>query len=146
MEWVQYKVLGLSFISHTPSRQTLGSLDRVKISTVDGNKRVRLLHKYLVSVTQLKLIKKGRLLKISRSSTRHLILRKFYLRLLQFKIMINQFFILSPRGDTIINKDFRGDATPSLQETFFRKVRFTEKWLTHRYCFYRKWSLLLVTS
>lgn len=36
--------------------------------------------------------------------------------------MINQFFILSPRGDTIINKDFRGDAVPTLQESFFRKV------------------------
>jgi AP-4 complex subunit mu-1 len=37
--------------------------------------------------------------------------------------MIGQFFILSPRGDTIINKDFRGDAIPNLQEIFFRKVR-----------------------
>ena len=38
--------------------------------------------------------------------------------------MIHQFFILSPRGDTIINKDYRGDASPSLHETFFRKVNF----------------------
>jgi len=37
---------------------------------------------------------------------------------------IHQFFILSPRGDTIINKDYRGDAIPSLHETFFRKVHF----------------------
>jgi hypothetical protein len=36
--------------------------------------------------------------------------------------MIGQFFILSPRGDTIINKDFRGDAFPGMQELFFRKV------------------------
>ena len=38
--------------------------------------------------------------------------------------MIGQFFILSPRGDTIINKDFRGDSDPNLQEIFFRKVSF----------------------
>lgn len=38
-------------------------------------------------------------------------------------MMIGQFFILSPRGDTIINKDFRGDAIPGLQELFFRKVK-----------------------
>ena len=38
--------------------------------------------------------------------------------------MIHQFFILTPRGDTIINKDYRGDAIPSLHETFFRKVHF----------------------
>jgi len=36
--------------------------------------------------------------------------------------MISQFFILSPRGDTIINKDFRGDGFPNMQEEFFRKV------------------------
>ncbi len=35
---------------------------------------------------------------------------------------ISQFFILSPRGDSIINKDFRGDAHPNLHEIFFRKV------------------------
>jgi hypothetical protein len=40
----------------------------------------------------------------------------------QAKMMIGQFFILSPRGDTIINKDFRGDAVPGMQELFFRKV------------------------
>lgn len=37
--------------------------------------------------------------------------------------MISQFFILSPRGDTIIHKDFRGDGFPNMQEEFFRKVR-----------------------
>lgn len=36
--------------------------------------------------------------------------------------MIGQFFILSPRGDTIINKDFRGDQIPNLHDIFFRKV------------------------
>eukprot|EP01038_Epipyxis_sp_PR26KG_P008755 gene8755-11829_t len=41
--------------------------------------------------------------------------------------MIGQFFILSPRGDTIINKDFRGDALPNMHETFFRKVKFWDK-------------------
>jgi len=41
--------------------------------------------------------------------------------------MIGQFFVLSPRGDTIINKDFRGDAHPTLHEVFFRKVKFWEK-------------------
>jgi AP-4 complex subunit mu-1 len=38
--------------------------------------------------------------------------------------MWSQFFILSPRGDTIITKDFRGDALPNLHEIFFRKVKF----------------------
>lgn len=41
--------------------------------------------------------------------------------------MIGQFFILSPRGDTIINKDFRGDGVPGMQELFFRQVKFWEK-------------------
>eukprot|EP01032_Pedospumella_encystans_P012495 gene12495-14455_t len=41
--------------------------------------------------------------------------------------MIGQFFILSPRGDTIINKDFRGDAIPGQQDLFFRKVKFWDK-------------------
>lgn len=40
--------------------------------------------------------------------------------------MIGQFFILSPRGDTIINKDFRGDSHPILHELFFRHVKFWE--------------------
>jgi AP-4 complex subunit mu-1 len=39
----------------------------------------------------------------------------------------NQFFILSPRGDTIIFRDYRGDAHPSLQEDFFRRVKFWSK-------------------
>lgn len=41
-------------------------------------------------------------------------------------IILSQFFILSPRGDTIIHKDFRGDAIPDLHEKFFRKVKFWE--------------------
>ena len=42
--------------------------------------------------------------------------------------MISQFFILSPRGDFIINKDFRGDAIPNcnMHEIFFRKVKQSE--------------------
>ena len=40
--------------------------------------------------------------------------------------MISQFFVLSPRGDTIIHKDFRGDGFPNMQEEFFRKVRSSE--------------------
>jgi hypothetical protein len=35
---------------------------------------------------------------------------------------IAQFFILSPRGDCIISKDFRGDEHPTMHEDFFRKV------------------------
>eukprot|EP00599_Poterioochromonas_sp_BG-1_P015690 CAMPEP_0173164282 /NCGR_PEP_ID=MMETSP1105-20130129/20474_1 /TAXON_ID=2985 /ORGANISM="Ochromonas sp., Strain BG-1" /LENGTH=355 /DNA_ID=CAMNT_0014084601 /DNA_START=41 /DNA_END=1105 /DNA_ORIENTATION=+ len=41
--------------------------------------------------------------------------------------MIGQFFVLSPRGDTIINKDFRGDALSNLQEIFFHKVKFWDR-------------------
>lgn len=42
--------------------------------------------------------------------------------------MISQFFILSPRGDFIINKDFRGDSIPNcnMHEIFFRKVKLLE--------------------
>eukprot|EP01036_Dinobryon_divergens_P032368 gene32368-41938_t len=40
---------------------------------------------------------------------------------------IGQIFILSPRGDTIINKDYRGDALPNMHEVFFRKVKFWDK-------------------
>lgn len=40
---------------------------------------------------------------------------------------IAQFFILSPRGDCIISKDFRGDEHPTMHEDFFRKVKFWEK-------------------
>ncbi|CAM9625766.1 unnamed protein product, partial [Pylaiella littoralis] len=39
---------------------------------------------------------------------------------------VSQFFILSPRGDTIISKDYRGDAVPGTTDTFFRKVKFWE--------------------
>lgn len=35
---------------------------------------------------------------------------------------ISQFFILSPRGDTIISKDYRGDAVAGTTDTFFRKA------------------------
>lgn len=35
---------------------------------------------------------------------------------------VSQFFILSPRGDTIISKDYRGDAVAGTTDTFFRKV------------------------
>jgi AP-4 complex subunit mu-1 len=34
--------------------------------------------------------------------------------------MFSQIFILSPRGDTIINRDFRSDLPKSAPETFFR--------------------------
>jgi AP-4 complex subunit mu-1 len=40
---------------------------------------------------------------------------------------ISLFFILSPRGDTIIAKDFRGDMPPGMAEAFFRKVKSWEK-------------------
>jgi AP-4 complex subunit mu-1 len=38
--------------------------------------------------------------------------------------MISQFYILSPRGDTIITRDFRGDIAKGMAEIFFRKVKF----------------------
>lgn len=38
--------------------------------------------------------------------------------------MISQFYVLSPRGDTIINRDFRGDIVKGTAEIFFRKVKF----------------------
>ena len=37
---------------------------------------------------------------------------------------LSQFFILSPRGDSIIRKEFRGDAPITTTETFFRNVKF----------------------
>lgn len=40
--------------------------------------------------------------------------------------MISQFFILSARGDTIINRDFRADLIRTTPEMFFRRVK-TEK-------------------
>jgi len=38
--------------------------------------------------------------------------------------MIGQFFILSSRGDSIIAKNFRSDGNSSIQEVFFRNVKF----------------------
>lgn len=38
--------------------------------------------------------------------------------------MLSQFFVLSPRGDTIISKDYRGDSPQGAAEMFFRKVKF----------------------
>lgn len=38
--------------------------------------------------------------------------------------MISQFYILSPRGDTIINRDFRGDIVKGTAEIFYRKIKF----------------------
>lgn len=35
---------------------------------------------------------------------------------------VSQFFILSPRGDTIISKDYRGDGVAGTTDIFFRKV------------------------
>ena len=37
--------------------------------------------------------------------------------------MLSQFFVLSPRGDTIISKDYRGDSPPGAAEAFSRKCR-----------------------
>lgn len=68
--------------------------------------------------------------------------------------MIGQFFILSPRGDCIINKDYRGDAHPTMHDTFFRKVKFWEKGEAPpvfkydgvTYIYIRKTSLLIVCT
>lgn len=38
--------------------------------------------------------------------------------------MISQLFILSPRGDTIIKKEFRYDVPKVAPEVFFRAVKF----------------------
>jgi hypothetical protein len=46
---------------------------------------------------------------------------------ISISMTISQFFILSPRGDCIISKDFRGDAHATMHEDFFRKVKFWEK-------------------
>jgi AP-4 complex subunit mu-1 len=35
---------------------------------------------------------------------------------------ISLFFIISPRGDAIISKDFRGDMPAGAAEDFYRKV------------------------
>jgi len=37
---------------------------------------------------------------------------------------LSQFFIISPRGDSIIRKEFRGDLPKSTTDTFFRNVKF----------------------
>lgn len=37
--------------------------------------------------------------------------------------MLSLFFVLSPRGDTIISKDYRGDSPQGAQEALFRKVK-----------------------
>lgn len=37
---------------------------------------------------------------------------------------VSEFYILSPRGDTIIQRQFRGDIPKGSAETFFRKVKF----------------------
>eukprot|EP00850_Spirogloea_muscicola_P012770 SM000084S23106 [mRNA] locus=s84:133800:135919:- [translate_table: standard] len=38
--------------------------------------------------------------------------------------MISQLFVLSPRGDSIIFRDYRGDVGKGAAEVFFRKVKF----------------------
>ena len=38
-------------------------------------------------------------------------------------LMISQFFILSLRGDVIINRDFRSDLVKTTQEIFYRNVK-----------------------
>ena len=37
--------------------------------------------------------------------------------------MLSQIFILSARGDTIINRDFRSDLIKNTPELFFRNVK-----------------------
>merc|ERR1719380_96065 len=37
--------------------------------------------------------------------------------------MISQFYILSPRGDTIITRDFRGDVTKGTAELLFKMAK-----------------------
>ena len=67
---------------------------------------------------------------------------------------IHQFFILSPRGDSIITKDFRGDAPVNMHDAFFHKVKFWEKGDCPpifemdglHYLFIRRNSLLIVCT
>jgi len=40
--------------------------------------------------------------------------------------MISQFFIVSPRGDTLIFKDYRGDVSRNTSEKFWRHVKFSK--------------------
>lgn len=37
---------------------------------------------------------------------------------------MSQFFVVSPRGDTIIRKEFRGDLPQSTSDVFFRHCKF----------------------
>jgi AP-4 complex subunit mu-1 len=65
-----------------------------------------------------------------------------------------QFFILSPRGDTIIFKDYDGNAPHALQEDFFRKFKFYGKsdcppiftLNDLKYIFIRRNNLLIVAT
>ncbi|KAK9834962.1 hypothetical protein WJX81_000070 [Elliptochloris bilobata] len=41
--------------------------------------------------------------------------------------MISQFFILSPRGDTIITRDYLGNVPKGSTEVFFRKIKFWDR-------------------
>ena len=67
---------------------------------------------------------------------------------------IHQFFILSPRGDSIITKDFRGDAPANMHDAFFHKVKFWDKGDCPpifemdglHYLFIRRNSLLIVCT
>lgn len=40
--------------------------------------------------------------------------------------MLSQFFILSPRGDIIISRDFRGDLAKGTNEIFLRHVKLNK--------------------
>ena len=40
--------------------------------------------------------------------------------------MISQFFIMSPRGDTLIFKDYRGDVPRSTTDKFWREVKYAK--------------------
>ena len=70
------------------------------------------------------------------------------------EMSIHQFFILSPRGDSIITKDFRGDAPVNMHDAFFHKVKFWEKGDCPpifemdglHYLFIRRNSLLIVCT
>jgi hypothetical protein len=45
---------------------------------------------------------------------------------------VSNFYIMSPRGDTIVSKEFRGDIAKGAAEVFFRKVRATESCTAQR--------------
>jgi AP-4 complex subunit mu-1 len=38
--------------------------------------------------------------------------------------MLSQFFVLSPRGDTIVSRDYRHDVSRSSHDAFFRALKF----------------------